>query len=55
MTASARERIHLVLDVTDNVAVLPMLAGMSNGKARDRPRAREPAAVPSFPARERIR
>jgi putative ABC transport system ATP-binding protein len=25
---------HSVLDVTDNVALLPMLAGVSNGKAR---------------------
>ena len=32
---------HLIpfLDVTDNVALLPMLAGMSNARARDRARA----------------
>ena len=47
LRALRRDRIGFVfqapylipfLDVTDNVAVLPMLAGMANGKARDRAR-----------------
>ena len=47
LRALRRDRIGFVfqapylipfLDVTDNVALLPMLAGMSNGKARDRAR-----------------
>ena len=48
LRALRRDRIGFVfqapylipfLDVTDNVALLPMLAGMSNGKARDQARA----------------
>lgn len=48
LRALRRDRIGFVfqtpylipfLDVTDNVALLPMLAGVSNGKARDRARA----------------
>ena len=48
LRALRRDRIGFVfqapylipfLDVTDNVAVLPMLAGVPNGKARDRARA----------------
>jgi putative ABC transport system ATP-binding protein len=47
LRALRRDRIGFVfqapylipfLDVTDNVAVLPMLAGVANGKARDRAR-----------------
>ncbi len=47
LRALRRDRIGFVfqqpylipfLDVTDNVALLPMLAGMANGKARDRAR-----------------
>ena len=47
LRALRRDRIGFVfqapylipfLDVTDNVALLPMLAGMSNGKARDQAR-----------------